>query len=104
MISPRFVVRRVVVTPDGRWTMKKSHIACICILGGLAAIFWTPLGVIPVFFYGIFFYPSHFARYADQGKPIVQAVYSYRSATGLYPDKLDDLVPAYIAGIPKDWR
>jgi hypothetical protein len=82
--------------------MKKSHIAWIVV--GLLTVFCTPIGAIPVMFYGIYFYPSHFARNIDRGKPLVEAVYRYRASTGLYPETLDDLVPDYIAVKPKDWR
>ena len=34
----------------------------------------------------------------------MQAVYGYRNATGLYPARLDDLVPGYIAATPIDWQ
>jgi hypothetical protein len=54
--------------------------------------------------YGVYITPARFARNIDQGKPIVEAVYRYRSAIGLYPDTLGDMIPAYLVTLPKDWR
>ncbi len=84
--------------------MKKKANIGWTLLGRAALVFCTPLGAIPAIFYGIYFYPDQFARNIERGKPVVQAVYGYRSATGLYPARLDDLVPAYIAAVPEAWQ
>jgi len=39
-------------------------------------------------------------RVAASGQPIVQAIYSYRTANGLWPQQLTDLVPAYLPTPP----
>jgi tetratricopeptide (TPR) repeat protein len=83
--------------------IKKASIGWI-LIGIAALVLCTPLGAIPALFYGVYFYPTQFARNTEGGKPLVQAVYAYRSVTGLYPAMLDDLVPDYIAVIPNDWQ
>ena len=83
--------------------IKKANIGWL-LFGIGALVFCTPLGVIPALFYGVYFYPAQFARNIERGKPLVQAVYGYRNATGLYPARLDDLVPGYIAATPIDWQ
>jgi hypothetical protein len=82
---------------------KKTTIGWI-LLVVVALFFCTPLGAIPAFFFGVFIYPTLFARNIEQGKPLVRAIYGYRSATGLYPARLDDLVPTYIAAVPEGWE
>ncbi len=83
--------------------MKKANIGWT-LLGLAALVFCTPLGAIPAIIYGISFYPAQFARNIERGRPLVQAIYGYRSAIGLYPARIDDLVPAYIAAVPTDWE
>jgi hypothetical protein len=83
--------------------IKKANIGWL-LFGIGALVFCTPLGVIPAMFYGVYFYPAQFARNIERGKPLVQAVYGYRNATGLYPVRLDDLVPGYIPATPIDWQ
>ena len=59
--------------------------------------------MIPVLIFGAIFYPDRLAGQAEQGEPLVAAVYRYKGDTGLYPESLDDLNPAYIAPIPSGW-
>ncbi len=88
--------------PDRRWNLASLLFGSIRLC--LLLFFGYFLLAILLMIYGVTLYPIVFAWNIKQGKPIVQAVYRYRSATGLYPGKLDDLVPAYLAGVPQDWR
>jgi hypothetical protein len=41
----------------------------------------------------------------EMAQPVIAAIVSYRQMQGKYPDQLDDLIPEYIAAIPKpSWR
>ncbi|NOS68445.1 MAG: hypothetical protein HOP33_00750 [Verrucomicrobia bacterium] len=63
-----------------------------CLVFGLAAlIFLTPLG-IPI----SMMFESSPEKVARSGQAILQAVCDYRSDHGLFPERLDDLVPTYL--------
>jgi hypothetical protein len=46
---------------------------------------------------------AHFASRLQEGRTIVKAIYEYKAKNGDWPEKLDDLVPGFLAGVPKDW-
>ncbi len=41
-----------------------------------------------------------FAALAERSKPLIQAISKYEASKGFPPDKLDDLVPMYLAKVP----
>jgi hypothetical protein len=42
---------------------------------------------------------------AEEGQPILQAIYRYKEATGIYPESLSVLAPNYLKESPlEDWR
>ncbi|WP_165224753.1 hypothetical protein [Aquisphaera insulae] len=83
---------------------KTSRIGNLIVLGVVAVVLGVPLLVILNVFYGVHAYPGVFARNIEKGRPLVQAVYAYRSDVGLYPERLEDLVPDYLAAVPEGWQ
>jgi hypothetical protein len=46
---------------------------------------------------------SRFASSLQEGRIIVQAIYNYKAKKGKWPERLDDLVPAFLASLPENW-
>jgi hypothetical protein len=65
--------------------------AAFCSLSGYAR--WRALGPPPV--------PR---AIADEGDRIVRALQRYKADVGLWPERLDDLVPTYQEAVPSGWE
>lgn len=71
--------------------------ASVLVLGLLA--WWGLIAISNRVFFGVDS-EADLKKVATSGQPIVHAVYSYRDANGLWPQRLNDLVPAFLPSAP----
>jgi hypothetical protein len=65
--------------------------------------FFTPLLVVCAF--GLVSCSVEHKRIAEEGQPIIRAIYQYKRNTGNYPENLSALVPEYLKEAPfEDWK
>ena len=81
-------------------SVRTSGILTTCVVGGLAVL--LVLGLCALLLRPYLETRRLVQQRLNQGRPIVQAVYEFERSNGRWPNTIDDLVPAYLPGLPPD--
>ena len=57
-----------------------------------------------IYIFAALHWPSYKSLVTEEGNPIVEAMYKFKSENGIWPQYLNDLVPKYLKEKPEHWQ